>query len=206
MSNMIISNFEYDINEQLEAIISNVFKMLQYRKLINKFTNETIKSAIHQIKKKMEYDIKLNVKDRKNDDLYKLIILNEDLERLTSGTDTLSYMSKYPNIHKIIIVNSINKNIELQIMSKPKTEIFIRSYFMINIAEYKYVPQHILLTDDEKKKVVDEYNIPLNNYPKIMLSDPMSKYCNANIHDIIKIIRPSAVSGFVFYYRYVIKG
>lgn len=206
MSNMIISNFEYNIDEQLEIITSNVFNMLQNRKLINKFTNETIKSAVHQIKKKMEYDIKLNVKDRENDDLYKLIILNESLERLTSSTDTLSYMSRYPNIHKIIIVNTVNKNIELQIMSKPKTEIFTKSYFMINIVDYKYIPQHILLTDDEKKKVEDEYNIPLNKYPKIMISDPMSKYYNARIHDLIKIIRPSTVSGFVFYYRYVIKG
>ena len=77
---------------------------------------------------------------------------------------------------------------------------------MINLVDYKYTPQHILLNDEEKQQLLEEYNIPFNKYPKIFLSDPVAKYYNARIHDVFKIIRPSPVSGVSIYYRYVIKG
>ena len=77
---------------------------------------------------------------------------------------------------------------------------------MLNIIEYKYTPQHILLTESEKNKVCDEYNIQPNKFPKILISDPIAKYYNARLHDVFKIIRPSPVSGATICYRYVIKG
>ena len=72
------------------------------------------------------------------------------------------------------------------------------------ISQYKYTPKHILLTQEQKNQVHDEYNIPFNKYPKIFITDPMAKYYNARIGDLIKIIRPSSVSGYAVYYRYVI--
>lgn len=204
MADIIISDFEYNNDERLHIIITNLLNMLKNRNLINTFNDKIVNDIYQKIKKSFEYLIKLDNPDRFNNKEYKIIILNESVDRITSSSLMSSYIDKYPSIHKIIIVDSINKNVELQFIEKNDIEIFTKSYFMIDISQYKYTPKHILLTQEQKNQVYDEYNIPFNKYPKIFITDPMAKYYNARIGDLIKIIRPSSVSGYAVYYRYVI--
>lgn len=206
MADIITSDFEYSNGEQLNIIISNVLKMLENRKLLTNITKFNIDDIVKHIKKNVFYDLKLDKQDRDGKNMYKICIIDENIDKITGNTTTASYIAKYPNDHKIIILNSITKNIELQTLTYKFTEIFDRTYFMINIADFEYMPQHILLTDEEKEQTKKEYGVQLNKYPKIMITDPMSKYFNARLHDLFKIIRPSSVSGETISYRYVING
>ena len=69
------------------------------------------------------------------------------------------------------------------------------------------VPKHVILTAEEKKKVMKMYGIKkLNQFPKILKSDPAIKLLKAKPGDLVKIIRKSDIIGESIYYRVIIEG
>ncbi len=68
------------------------------------------------------------------------------------------------------------------------------------------VPEHILLTDEQAKEVLDKYNITRDNLPKIKKKDPALTIFDikAEEGDIIKIKRKEEVAAYD-YYRVVVK-
>ena len=75
----------------------------------------------------------------------------------------------------------------------------------VDVSTHQLVPKHIRLTDDEKKVVLEKYNIALSQLPRISREDPaLRKMEEINPGDLIKIIRPSVARGEVDYFRVVI--
>ncbi len=209
MAEALVSNFLYSNYEIKIIIITNVLKMLFNRKLLNNINDNrfNLDSIYHEIKENSFYEIKLDTADRNGFNKYKIFILDETIDRLTTGTTIYKMIEKYKNEHLIFIVNGINKNAELHIINDmSEIEVFTQMYFMLNIIEFKYTPQHILLSEEEKNKLIEEYNIPLIKFLHIFTYDPIVKYYNGRLHDVFKIIRPSPVSGVTVSYRYVTKG
>jgi DNA-directed RNA polymerase subunit H len=69
------------------------------------------------------------------------------------------------------------------------------------------VPKHVVLSEKEKENVMKMYGIKkLNQFPKILQSDPVIKILKAKPGDLIKIIRKSDTAGESIYYRVVIEG
>mgnify|MGYP000193084433 CR=1 FL=1 len=83
-------------------------------------------------------------------------------------------------------------------MSKKKKE-------EINILEHELVPQHIILSEEEKEKLLKELNVKLSDLPRIKISDPAIKHLNPKPGDIVKIIRKSPTAGEYVYYRVVVE-
>ena len=106
MDDILISDFEYSNYEKMQIILENVYKMLQNRKLIKNINDINLNNIYKQLKKSLYYDITLDKEDIDKFKKYKLIVLDETLEKLTSGTDTYKFMNKYQNEHLIFIVDS----------------------------------------------------------------------------------------------------
>ncbi|RME78120.1 DNA-directed RNA polymerase subunit H [Candidatus Woesearchaeota archaeon] len=77
---------------------------------------------------------------------------------------------------------------------------------MTKANKHRLVPEHIKLTEEEKKKVLEEYNIQVNQLPIIFASDPAIKDLGAAPGDVIKIIRKSKTAGESVFYRGVANG
>ncbi|MBT4334466.1 DNA-directed RNA polymerase subunit H [archaeon] len=75
-----------------------------------------------------------------------------------------------------------------------------------NISQHILVPEHIKLNDEEKTVVLKQYNIEETKLPKIFLKDPAIQHLEANVGDVIKIIRKSPTNVKSIYYRVVING
>jgi len=76
----------------------------------------------------------------------------------------------------------------------------------INIFDHKLVPKHIILSEDEKNDVIKKYGIKkVNQFPKILKSDPIACALAAKVGDLIKIIRKSEATKESIYYRIVIE-
>ena len=82
-------------------------------------------------------------------------------------------------------------------------EIFHISDLMFNVTKHKWVPRHIPLSNDEKKKIVNEYGIKETRFPKIQLSDPVSRYFGLKRGTLVKIIRPRETTTSYVSYRIV---
>ena len=66
------------------------------------------------------------------------------------------------------------------------------------------VPQHIKLTDDQKKQLLKNFNISTSQLPMIRSDDPAVKNLMLKAGDVIAIKRKSATAKETDYYRLVI--
>lgn len=77
----------------------------------------------------------------------------------------------------------------------------------INVLEHELVPKHIILSEDEKQKVIEKYRITkMSQFPSVLKSDPVVEAIGAKPGDLIKIIRKSNTAGKAVYYRVVVEG
>lgn len=76
----------------------------------------------------------------------------------------------------------------------------------LGLFEHDLVPQHVLLSQEEAKLVLEKYRIKPHQLPFIKASDPAAKTIKATPGDIIKVIRKSQTAGEAIAYRYVIEG
>ncbi len=76
----------------------------------------------------------------------------------------------------------------------------------IDITKNDLVPKHVLLTDNEKRELMNKYKIVLRQLPRIFVNDPVIQNLGGQIGDIVKIVRESPTIGESLYYRVVVKG
>jgi len=68
------------------------------------------------------------------------------------------------------------------------------------------VPHHVLLTKEESQKLLQKYQIDVNDLPQMFEKDPVAIAIGAKEGDIVKIVRKSNTTvKSVDYYRYVKK-
>lgn len=66
------------------------------------------------------------------------------------------------------------------------------------------MPEHIKISDEDKAKLFDYYNITIKDLPKINIKDAAIKHLDVKENDVVKIIRKSKTVGQTIFYRGVI--
>lgn len=82
-------------------------------------------------------------------------------------------------------------------------EVFLTKMLMFNITHHELVPKHVVLTEDESKKVIDDFDATKSQLPKLLPTDPVAKYYGMKTGTICKIVRNSQMTGESIYYRIV---
>ena len=73
----------------------------------------------------------------------------------------------------------------------------------LDAIQHVLVPKHELLSDTEKKEILERYKVSIAELPKIRVHDPAIRKMNAKHGDIIKITRKSFSAGESVFYRAV---
>ncbi len=74
-----------------------------------------------------------------------------------------------------------------------------------NILKHELVPEHTIISAEEKQELFKLHGIKANNLPKLLTNDAAVKAVGAKEGDVIKITRKSPTAGVAVYYRAVSK-
>jgi DNA-directed RNA polymerase I, II, and III subunit RPABC1 len=191
-------NIELNAKEINIIVCKNLLKMLKRRKLIDDDLEkyEEIKNDIND-----KAIIEIKLKNTK----YSIYLVNGKLNSIAQGTPLDDYLSNHVDIHKIVILKEAAKKVLKQIKYDYKNaEYFFEHEMLEDIPSKVFIPEHQLLTEEEKKEFLEKYNE--SDLPLILTTDMMTRYFDAKINDIFRIIRPCLNSGKSIFYRRVHEG
>lgn len=83
-------------------------------------------------------------------------------------------------------------------------EEFLESEMLINITEHELVPQHTLLTTEEKEELFSRYRLKEAQLMKMLAVDPVARYYGFKRGQVIKIVRKSDTAGRYVTHRLVV--
>lgn len=72
------------------------------------------------------------------------------------------------------------------------------------VSMHQMVPKHEILTQQEKKEVLEKFGVEKEQLPKILETDAVCKEIGAKKGDVLRILRKSETAGESVYYRVVI--
>lgn len=189
-------------NDKTNIIINNILLMLSNRIYIDKNGDKQplINLNDNNIKDKGEgtYVIIAN-----NGDKYAIKIIFQKITAIGKQSVISEFFREYDSYKKIIVANDYNNKI-LTYVTSHHTQIFRENALLQDIISNENQPKFELLSPSEMEQVKTEYNITDYTTNKILKSDPVAKYFALKKGDIIRIIRPSPVSGQAIAYRIVI--
>ncbi|MDR1722206.1 MAG: DNA-directed RNA polymerase subunit H [Methanobrevibacter sp.] len=71
------------------------------------------------------------------------------------------------------------------------------------ILKHELVPDHVILSEDESKKIFKDLDYDQEQLPKIKVDDPVVKAIEAEEGDVLQITRKSDTAGTFVTYRIV---
>ena len=192
-------NVELNMKEINVEVCKNVFKMLERRRLIDNYQS-VFDKVFNDINNKASIEFTLN-----NNNKCSIYIINAKVTSIIQGTPIDDFLSNNIDMHKIIIIKECSKKAVKQITSDYKnSEFFFEHEMLEDIPSKSFIPKHQLLSNDELDELLSKFN--QNELSIIYNTDMMSRYYNAKVGDVFRIIRPSVTSGNSIFYRRVHHG
>jgi len=192
-------NVEYSTKEIFTIVLTNTLLMLGRRKLL--------KSSKKILEDLNDTFIEKGIIEFKDDNNNKISI-NLTPGKLTSivqGSQLDEYLKSNLDVHKIIIIKDPSKKVIKKIITDYiNAEIFMEHELMEDIPSKFFIPEHQLLTEEEKKNILETFKE--TELAKINDTDIMSRYFGAKVGDIFRMIRPSITAGYNIFYRRVVSG
>ena len=74
-----------------------------------------------------------------------------------------------------------------------------------DIMSHELVPQHTIISEEEKKELFEKYEITPDQLPKILDTDPVSVTIGAKPGQFVKVIRKSRTAKEAVAYRFVVE-
>jgi len=103
------------------------------------------------------------------------------------------------------MAKSVKKSKSKKVSKVDEPKKSLRELSEIDITKHYLVPKHVILSEEEKKELLEKYKASLSDLPKIKISDPALKNLNVKPGDVVKIIRNNPWIGEEIYYRVVVE-
>lgn len=169
-------------------------------KLYMSETFETIRKTCHEMIEIRRYSVQ-EEDDQKivvlkpNGNLCYFIFSTSSSFNINNAKEIMSLLHEDGIEHAIIVYNGqitpyAKNTIEHETI---RIELFQDSELLYNPTKHRLVPKHVKL-DEEKSKQISLFDKA--NYPVILRTDPISRFCGFERGDVIKIVRQN---GYITY-------
>jgi len=196
------SGFEMTEVERQHSALNTITNMLIARRWLSDESEEHLTTFIKNGKNEIIDTTFIHHGEKK----IAIKFYNAKLNTLKNDDEINNFLAKYPDYHKIFIVNEIAPKAEKQIIDSTQNEVFRIMEIIRDISKHHLVPKHILLSKEDSTSLMNEYKIKKKDMGRIYIDDPMARYLYAQKDDIIQIIRETINSGYSTYYRLVVPG
>ncbi len=111
------------------------------------------------------------------------------------------------NVRRAIVVVKVNLTpFARTLIKEVATRGFRMEYFkdtelLIDITEHKLVPEHVVLSKQQKDELLERYRLKTFQLPRIQATDPIARYFGLKVGQVVKIVRPSETAGRYVTYR-----
>lgn len=190
-------------SEKTVSIINNIIIMLSNRIYIDEHgKKQPLLNYDDAISKVIDYgNNTFSVKTNTND-VYAIKIIYQKILAIGKQSMISEFIKEYIDNKKIIVATNYNNKI-VDFVVRQGAQIFKEFSFLQNIILQHDQPTFELLSPTEMVDVQKEYNISTYTTPKILKSDPITKYYGLQKDDFIRVITYSPTSGFSTSYQVV---
>ena len=201
MSSQILNTDDIIINknDKIQTVIKTLCRIISERK----YSNKSLKDIFDKLKPIINDDQMLFTIDDKK---FGIKFVSNFLTTIKKEASIENFLEKNSEVHKFVIINRLSDRAVKQILEHKNTEVFTMDELLIVVIDHYLVPQHILLSPEEKENYLTTFNHQIRDMKKILLNDPIAKFYGAKVGDMFKIIRPSITAGKDIDYRIVIPG
>lgn len=131
-----------------------------------------------------------------------ILMSMEEEEKFHSENDEVIFITDYKVPNESMFDNQLD-GLYKKLENKYYSQVFEISKLIINIMDHEFVPEHTIIPNEDKSKLLERFDIAsYSQLPIILKSDPVAKFIGMKRGDICKIIRPSETSGKYEMYRY----
>ena len=191
-------------SEKTKIILDNILEMLSKRIYIDSKGDKQPLIDIDTVKRLMT-DMGDNVFlfDANNGIKFAVKIVYYKVSVIRKQSPLDLFLDEYASYKKIIVVQeySVRKTNEIQ---KRNAQIFEEGIMLFDMIKHKDQPEFELLSPKEMAMVKEEYNASEYTMSKMLVNDPVARYFDLSVGDIIRIKRPSPTSGKAIAYRVIV--
>jgi DNA-directed RNA polymerase I, II, and III subunit RPABC1 len=209
MSNQIVGGLSGE-SSKMFRVRKTCLKLLNKRgyivdeEAIN-MTTEDFRSKFGESPSRENLTVLVEKTDDPADQLF--VFFPEDEKVGVKPIKTYCQRMKEENVLRAIIVVKVNLTpfakaaVKEMSLRGYRVEYFRDSELLVDITEHKLVPEHVVLTNQQKAELLERYRLKPSQLPRIQLTDPIARYYGLKHQQVVKIIRPSETAGRYVTYR-----
>lgn len=188
----------------MKIIMKNIIFMFSYRDIIDPDNVESYaEAALSAYGDNNETLIKLNTVEGNTLGFDKILIkFIKKMTTINKDAEMETFLDK-PDYKLIIKMDDIPLRLEKQLYEYANIEVFSADEMKINITKCDFVPKHKKLTRNEADTIMEVYHFRNKNMKQICYDDPLARYLNLKINDVVEITRQTITCGEEIDYRIV---